>query len=385
MLPQRASLIVIGGGIIGASVAYNLANKFSLNDIVVVEKARLGSASTSASLGGFRHQFSSELAIRLSIESEKILDKFEHDFGYDPLIKRDGYCFIASKARSLDVLKKNRELATRLGVKVELLDVEELERKFPFYSFKDIIGGTFCPEDGHASTSSVFQGYISKSKNLGVKFYENSEVTKILVDKKNSIDGVTVNGQVVKSNKVLIAAGAYSGTVGKLGGLEIPVKPYPRKILVTKSFSGPIPDEVPLIVDTDSTLALGREGKGIIFADNEPTESSFDLDLPSDYDQRIIQKACERVPALASASISYSVSGLYEMTPDSNPIISEIKQLEGLYCCTGFAGHGFMHAPAAGELMAEMIMEKKTRLDISSYDIQRFESPNPRSNENLII
>jgi sarcosine oxidase subunit beta len=380
---KQATIVIIGGGIIGASIAYNLASTYSLKDVIVVEKGRLGSGSTSASLGGFRHQFSSKLGIKLTIESLKILEDFQNAFGYDPLIKRDGYCFVASKESSLDALKRNGEIARDLGIKIDFLESEDLQRKFPFYSFKDVIGGNYCEEDGHASTLAVLQGYVSKSKSLGVKFLENTEVKRILLDENNSVKGIVTN-EVTDCTKVVIAAGAFSGVVGKLASVNIPIKPYPRKILVTSAFSEDIPDSIPLIVDVDSTLAIGREGKGVIFADNEPIESRFELSFPPNYDERIISKAVARVPSLSKASISYSDMGLYEMTPDANPIASGIGQVNGLYCCAGFAGHGFMHAPSMGKLMAEMVVGERPHLDLSSYNARRFEEKKGDS-EQLII
>ncbi len=377
-------VVIIGGGIIGASVAYNLASLYSLRNSIVLEKSRLGSGSTSGSLGGFRHQFSNETAIKLTIESVKILDQFEAAFGYDPLVRRDGYSFIASEENSLAQLKKNLELTKRLGINVEFLKKGELQWRFPFYSFEGIIGGTLCMADGHASTLAVLQGYVSKSKTLGVKFYENTEVIGISVEDGEVTAVVTAESRI-ETSKVLIAAGAFSGVVGKLAGANIPIKPYPRKILVTHAFSSSIPSEIPLIIDVDSTLAIGREGNGMILADNEPTDSSFELSFPANYDDRVISKAVKRVPSLANASVAYSDIGLYEMTPDSNPIVSEIEGIEGLYCCSGFAGHGFMHAPAIGRIMAELIVERKTHIDISEYDLGRFGSEKAQNSERLII
>jgi sarcosine oxidase subunit beta len=381
-------IVIIGGGIIGASVAYNLASEFSQRNIVVFEKSRLGSGSTSASLGGFRHQFSSKTAIKLSIESSMILEQFESSFGYDPLIKRDGYCFIASKKSSYEVLKRNRELALELGIDVELLDRDELQRFFPFYSFDGIIGGTLSRADGHASTLAVLQGYVSKSKTLGVKYLENSKVSQISIVNGKAERISTEQGKNVEASKVLISAGAFSGLVGKLAGVNIPVNPLPRKILVTDSFHDSVPLEIPIIVDVDSTLAIGREGRAMIFADNESIdEPSFELSFPSGYDERVISKAINRVPSLAKASIAYSDMGLYEMTPDSNPIVSKVKEVEGLYCCAGFAGHGFMHAPAIGKLMAGIIMGEKPHIDLSEYRLDRFLDPEKRAqnSERLII
>jgi sarcosine oxidase subunit beta len=368
-LKQSASVAIIGGGIVGASIAYNLAVSGD-NDVVLLEKSKAGAGSTSASLGGFRHQFSSELSVKLSQRSMSIIERFEELTGYDPIVRRDGYVFIASTEPSFSHLKKNREMQRKLGVPVELLSREELQGRFGFYRFDGILGGTFCREDGHASTMAVFQGFISRAKQLGAELYEDAEVTGVEHGTKGFILK-TPNGSI-QSHSVVIAAGAYSGLVGRLFATDIPIKPFPRKILITKSFSDGVPPRIPLIVDVDSTFAFGREGRGLIFADNRETASSFELAFPPGYDENVIKTAFQRVPATERCSLSHSNEGLYELAPDSNPIVCEIPGVEGLYCCSGFAGHGFMHSPAIGELTAELITKGKTSLDISSYHIERF-------------
>ncbi len=378
-MKDSASVLIIGAGIIGASLAYNLAKK-GMNGVVVLDKG--GSGSTAASFGGFRHQFSNGLSVQLSIESVKLIENFEQETGYDPIVKHDGYLFVASSEKSFTQLEKNKKLVASLGIPVELLSGEHLQSIFPYYSFAGMLGGTLCMKDGHASTSAVHQGFISKATEMGVSFYGNTEVTKI-ARSASAVTGVTSSRGEISSKKMVIAAGAYSGLVGGLASVKIPIKPYPRKILVTHSFSDGIPWEVPLIIDVDSTLTIGREGKGVIMADNSPVESGFELAFPTEFDERVISMAVSRVPALSRATLSYANSGLYEMTPDSNPIVSPITDVEGLYCCAGFAGHGFMHAPAIGELMAELIAGERPHLDISSFHIERFKGVT--STEGLII
>jgi len=361
---------IIGGGIIGASIAYNLAMQ-GVKDVVILDKSKAGTGSTSASLGGFRYQFSTELSVRLSQRSVGIIEKFKDLTGYDPLVRRDGYVFIASSASSFEELKKNRDVQRRLGVPVSLLSQEELQERYPFYRFDGILGGTLCQEDGHASTMAVFQGYISRAKQLGAELYEDTEVTAI---ERRSPKGFSLrtSKRSFAADSVVIAAGAYSGLVGKLASADIPIKPFPRKILITNSFSDGIPPHIPLIIDVDSTFAFGREGKGLILANKRETTSSFDLAFPPDYDEKVMQVAIQRVPSTEHCSLSYANAGLYEMTPDSNPIVCEMPGIEGLYCCSGFAGHGFMHSPAIGELVAELITKGKTSFDISGYHIGRF-------------
>ena len=379
---KKTGTAIIGAGIIGVSIAYNLSIS-GVTDVLVFDCSKAGRGSTSASLGGFRHQFSNDLSVELSKRSIAILDNFKKLTGYDPLIHKDGYIFVASKEESFAQLKKNRDMQRRLGVNVELLSKSDLEEKCPFYNFDGIRGGTFCREDGHASTFSVHQGFVSKAKELGVEIFEDTEVNGIEFE-GGKVTGLRTTMGQISAERVIIAAGAYSGLVGKLASVEIPVKPYPRKILVTHSFHDGIPNDIPLIIDVDSTLAVGREGMGIIMSDNEETVSSFELNFPPGMDERIMEKAIRRMPVLSKASISYANAGLYEMTPDANPIMCEIPGLNGLYCCAGFAGHGFMHSPAIGELMAEMLLEGRTSIDISSFHIDRFKETKSEK-EGLII
>jgi sarcosine oxidase subunit beta len=381
---HKASVAIIGGGIVGTSIAYNLSQK-GIKDTVLLEKGKFGKGSTSASLGGFRHQFSNDLSIKLSKESIKIIEKFEVLTGYDPLVRKDGYLFVASTEQSFSQIKRNRGLALGLGIKVELLSHTDLQTRFPFYQFDGVIGGTLCMDDGHASTAAVLQGFISKSRENGADLNEDVQVTKIERCSANSSYLLSTTSGDIEAEKVVIACGAFSSEVGRLASVNIPIRPFPRKILITHSFHIGVPSEIPLIIDVDSTLGIGREGNGILIADNLPTESSFDLTFPEDYDERVISAAIKRIPALKSASVSYTNSGLYEMTPDANPIVSEITGHPGLYCCAGFAGHGFMHAPIIGELMAEILSGSKPHLDISSFDIERFGNETANSNEGLII
>lgn len=382
VVKKEASVAIVGGGIIGASLAYNLAAS-GVENIVILEKSKPGAGSTSASLGGFRYQFSNELSVKLSQKSAKILEKFQELSGYDPLVRHDGYAFLASSETSYERLKRDQQLQRSMGVPVELVGRDELQREYPFCRFDNILGGTICMNDGHASTMAVLQGYITTAKRLGVRVHENTEVSKIEKDRQGKFRLMTKEG-TIGSEVVVIAAGAYSGLVGKLASVTIPIDPYPRKILVTRNFSDGIPDRIPLFIDVDSTFSFGREGKGLIFGKNPPIAPSFELTFPPEYDGDVMRVAIERVPAAARCSLSNAVTGLYEMSPDANPIVCEMPGNEGLYCCAGFAGHGFMHAPAIGELFAELYTKGKTSIDISSYDVRRFAGERPDREQRIV-
>jgi sarcosine oxidase subunit beta len=368
-MPKRASALVIGAGIIGASVAYNLSKTLP-PPIIIVDMMRAGSGSTAAALGGFRHQFSSRLNVQLSIESINILEKFNDTMGVDPLIRYDGYLFIAQTEQSLSMLRYNAEMQRSLGVPVETHSGEEIQRLFPFYDFSGVLGGNLCYRDGHALTSAVHQGYLSKALSLGAQLLENTRVTGMIIDGQ-TIKGVVTNLGTIYADRVVISAGAYTAQLGKLAGIDIPVIPQPRKILFTRGVPSNLPNSFPLIVNVDSTFALGREQNSIFFSDNRWMIQGFDVDFPSEYDEQVYTEAVRRLPPLADLSIGYTVRGLYETTPDANPIVSECE-ISGLYCCAGFNGHGFMHAPAVGVLMSELIKGEKPHLDISEFSLKRF-------------
>lgn len=381
-MKTKASVAVIGGGIIGASLAYNLAAS-GVKDVVIVDRGTAGGGTTLASLGGFRSQFSNELSVKLSQRSIKVIEKFEELTGYDPLVRQDGYVFIASTQASYERLERDRRLQRSLGVPVEKMTRDDLQESYPFYMFDGIIGGTLCMTDGHASTMAVLQGYLSSAKRMGVELNENTEVTGIERMGRAGFVLKTSAGRLA-TDSLVIAAGSYSGIVGDLASVKIPIGPLPRKVLITNNFSDGIPESFPLIIDVDSTFAFGREGKGLIMGTNPPTSPSFDLVFPPGYEDDVMGAALERVPATGRCSISRSVSGLYEMSPDANPIVCEVPGNEGLYVCAGFAGHGFMHAPAIGEVFAELYTKGKTSLDISAFDIGRF-SKEPAEREGRIV
>ncbi len=379
-MTKKASAVVIGAGIIGVSVAYNLA-KLLPAPVVVVDMNSPGWASTSAALGGFRHQFSSRLNVQLSIESVAILEKFNQMFGIDPFIRFDGYLFVAETEASLRAFKENRLMQRSLGVPVETYSGDELQGMFPFYDFGDVLGGNICYRDGHALTSAVHQGYLSSALSLGVELMDNTTVTGFIVEHE-AIRGVqTTRGSIV-ADKVIIAAGAYSGLLGKMAGVNIPVSPHPRKILFTKGVPKGLPSVFPLIVDVDSTFAFGREPQCVFFANNRWEVRGFDAEIPPEYDQELLAEAVKKIKGLGDVPLGYAVRGLYEVTPDGNPIVSKCG-VDGLYCCCGFNGHGFMHAPAIGVLMAELVSGQKPHLDITEFRLERFSGK--MNTEKLII
>jgi len=337
-----------------------------MKDVVVLEKGKIGSGSTSACLGGFRYQFSSEISLLLSMDSIPRITGAREELGVEPYVNMNGYMFLAFSPESAWILKNMHKMLSSRGLDVDVPRREELEKKYPFYSFEGLEFATLCMMEGKADTFSILKGYVAKASSMGVRFFEDSEV--VMVDRaREKYKLISKNIEFI-CDKVVIAAGPYSRKVGRMFGFDIPVYPHPRKILFAKS--NILPREMPLIIDMDTTLAIGKEGNRFYFSSNEPTEESYSLSFPEGYDEKMIRKLVFRAPPLSDSEITGYLAGLYEMTPDANPLICRLG--EDVFCCAGFSGHGFMHSPSAGQLTAELVLGKNTHIDISTLGMERF-------------
>jgi sarcosine oxidase subunit beta len=370
-LEQVADVVIIGGGVIGLSIAYHLGQR-KAGKIVLLEKGQLGEGSTSRCVGGIRTQFSTEINIRFSLESMKTFDHFEEEFGVNPEFKRIGYLFLATTTTEMEVFKENIKLQKRFNIPVELMDVDEIRRQWPYLKMDDILGGTFSPRDGYAGPSEVLSGFSGGAKRTGVKIYEGVEAKEILVD-KGRVTGVRTNGGEISSPVVVNAGGPYASLVAEMAGLRIPVKPLRRQVFVTAPFH--LTDQtIPLTIDFHRGWYFRQEVDGFLLSGPLDREPSFNTN--TDYEAMVeaSENAIYRVPALEKAQIARGWAGLYEISPDNHAILGKVPGLEGFILANGFSGHGFQHSPAVGKVISELIFEGKAKtIDISSLSIERFE------------
>ena len=354
------------------SVAYHLS-KAGCSDVVVIERDTIGSGTTSKSLGGFRHQYSTDLNITFSIESIRFLRDFEKVFGIDISIRNDGYLFLASNEPEMSGLEKQAAIQKNLGVEVLILGIDDLKRLCPYLNLSGIIGGSFGPNDGHADTSAVLQGYTRAALENGVSIQERTEVIGFECDKKGgNIYSVNTTKGSIFSEQVLICTGPYTGLVSRLAGLDLPVYPYPRSILVTNRFGG-MPTHIPQIFDLTTTLGIGQSGFAGIhlgLRNAQTRDPSFEIKMDPDYSEKVVRETIKRMPCVKNAALSHTISGLYEQTPDSNPIIGQIGQ--NLFVASGFSGHGFMHSPITGKVVSDLILSGVTNYDLSEFSPDRF-------------
>ena len=370
-MEKTADVVIIGGGIIGVSIAYHLALK-KAGKILLLEKGQLGEGSTSCSVGGIRTQFSTEINIRFSLESMKTFDHFEEEFGVNPEFKRIGYLFLATTDQEVKVFQQNLILQKQFGIPVEWLHPDEIRRRFPYLKMDDILGGTFSPRDGYAGPSEVLSGFAGGAKRTGVKIYEGVEAKEILVD-KGRVTGVRTNGGEISSSVVVNAGGPHASLVAEMAGLRIPVKPLRRQVFVTAPFH--LTDQtIPLTIDFNRGWYFRQEVDGFLLSGPLDREPSFNTN--TDYEAMVeaSENAIYRVPALEKAQIARGWAGLYEISPDNHAILGKVPGLEGFILANGFSGHGFQHSPAVGKVISELILEGKAKtIDISSLSIERFE------------
>ena len=369
-LPAGVDVLVIGAGAIGCSVAYNLALKGRKN-ILVIDKGSIGEGSTGRCAGGVRQQFSTEVNVRVGMLSRQILEHFEERLGRTADFKQIGYLLVASSEELMADLRRNLEMQRRVGLAdVREVSTSEIEQLVPGLEVADLVGGTFCPSDGVAGPSEVTQAYAIAARALGVRIMEGVEVTGLTIAPGDC--RVVTNRGELRAGEIVCCAGAWSARLGEMAGVDVPVLPYRRHIFVTKPFP-PITRTTPMTVDVRTTLYFHPEGDGVLLGMSDPAEpSSFRTDVDWDFLDHLVEHAVERFPGLEAAEIMTGWAGLYEVTPDHQALIGEAPGAPGLWLCTGFSGHGFMQAPAVGELASDLVLGRAPAFDISSLRPSRF-------------
>lgn len=380
---KSADVVIIGGGVIGCSIAYHLAAKRAGRIVLLEREAFLGTGSTAKAAGGFRHQFSNEANIRLSIKSISKLESFADEIGWTIDFHQDGYLFLLSREEDVAAFRRSVELQRRLGVPVEMLVPEDAAKLVPGLFAGDVLAATFCSKDGIAEAHGVTQGYAQAARRLGAEIITCMEATGINV-KNHKVTGVVASDGPISTPVVINAAGPWARSVAAMAGIDLPVYPYRRMAFTTHPFDA-APRSWTMTVDFSTSFYFHRESGGVLMGMSDESEpSSFNQAVDWNFLDKVIEVAVRRFPPLAEAGISRAWAGLYEVTPDSNPIICQAPEVEGFYLANGFSGHGFMHAPAVGELLAELIVDGRTSIDLSPFSLERFSRAELEAELNVI-
>ncbi|UYN92038.1 MAG: FAD-binding oxidoreductase [Anaerolineales bacterium] len=370
-VPKTASVVIIGGGVMGASAAYHLAQR-GIKDVVLLEKEEFfGLGATGRCAGGVRYQFGTEVNIRLSLASLPMLERFPEEIGQEVDYRQCGYLFLLNNDADIAVFEKNVALQNSLGVNTEWLSGDEVRARLPQMRLDDVLRGTFNAKDGLCDPNSVVMGYINAATRLGAQCIGSVEVTGLQVE-GGAVIGVHTSQGRIAAPLVLNAAGPWAAQVGAMAGLELPIRPIRRQMLTTTPLPE-IPADYPFVIDFAQSLYFHREGDGLLTGMSNPDEKpGYDQNVDPDWELTILERAAERLPVLEKAGLASHWAGLYEVTPDAHPIFGATP-VDGLYLVGGFSGHGFMHGPISGKLMAEIMLDgAASSVDVSILGLDRF-------------
>ena len=354
----------------GCALAYQLAKRKV--DVVLLERETLGSQSTGKCAGGVRQQFSTEPNVRVMRLSVKLLESFEQETGHPADFRQIGYLFVFTQPQQVEDFRHNMDMWHRVGLtEARWVDPAEAAKMVPVLNVDDVLGCTFCPTDGIASPADVTSGYAAAARRLGARLKEGVEVTGIDVA-AGRVQGVRTSAGDIATRLVINCAGPWAASIGRMAGLEIPVLPFRRHIAVTGPFPA-VSRTAPMTVDFHTSLYFHPEGDGVLIGMSDRTEApGFVTDVNWEFLEKMFEQAARRAPALAGAGVKTAWAGLYESTPDHQAILGPVAEVEGFWCAAGFSGHGFMQAPAAALLLTQLLLDKKSEIDISSFAFERF-------------
>ncbi|MGC2367971.1 MAG: FAD-binding oxidoreductase [Candidatus Sulfotelmatobacter sp.] len=372
---QTADVVIIGGGIVGSSIAYHLTANGCGNVLVIERESAQGKGSTGKSMGGVRAQFSTPVSIQMSLYSIPFYAGFEERLGYPCDYRPQGYLFCATSDKHMAYLRTNFSQQVKMGLKdVRLVAGDEIRKLFPQLRADDIVGGSFCSSDGFVDPYSAMNGFIACACERGATVWKNTTVTGLGSDGAGIASVQTSRGPVV-TRKVVNCAGAWAADVAKLAGVELPVEPLRRMLVPSEPFDE-FPHTAPMIVDMSNGFHFRPEARGFLLAWNDPEETpGFKTDFDVSFVEKILTRAADRVPCFANLPVNpkRAWAGLYEMTPDHHPVLGEAPALPGFFLANGFSGHGVMHAPATGKILSDLILTGKTDLiDASLLSLKRF-------------
>ena len=355
---ESAEVVIVGGGCVGASTLFHLA-QLGCTDAILVEQEALAAGSTSKAAGGIRLQHGEELNTRIAQRSLAEFMDFETITGEPIFFHQVGYLICFDDPGDLAEFSTFAESQRRLGIPTHVLSVDEARELVPGLATADLVGATYCPWEGYASPEAVVQGYAKAARRLGARVQVGRQVTGIAT-RGGRVVGVETSKGPIAADVVVVAAGVHSGALADSLGLSLPVEGMARTIFYSAE-SGGVPDEAPLVVDFSAGFYFHREGAGLLFAGKES-------DLAE-----LSEPAVRRLPAIADISINSSWWGYYDMSPDRSAMIGR-SPVDGGFYATGFSGHGFMQSPAVGEHLAQIIRGIEPTLDLAALSVDRLEA-----------
>ena len=371
-LPARAAVVVIGGGVMGTSIAYHLAAA-GVPDVLVLERDELACGSTCKAAGGVRATFSNAANIAIGLRGLEAYSRFARDLGQEIDFHRDGYLYTLSDPENVAVFTESVALQNSLGVPSRMIDPDEAKAISPLLSTDGMLAACWSPGDGKATPDSVVAGYAAAARRHGARIVRHCEVTDI-ESSGGAITAVLTPHGRIETTAVVCAAGAWSRRIGEMLGVDIPVTPVRRQIAFSAPIAG-LPARSPsLTIDFPSNFYFHPEGGGLLLGWSDPEEpAGFNLKFELDrWLEGVGAIAERRAPSVLDYGIRTGWAGLYEITPDRNQIIDRSAEVPGLLVATGYSGHGFLMGPATGEIVRDLYLGREPDYDIRSFALDRF-------------
>lgn len=369
-LPDRVSVIIVGGGVIGTSIAFHLAEA-GVTDVLLLDRGELGGGSTCRAAGGVRAQFSDELNIALGARSLKAFARFGERPGQEIDLHRVGYLFLLSTPEQVAAFERDVKLQNELGISSRMIDPGEARRLSPLIDTDGVLAAAFSPDDGHCTPESVVLGYATAARRLGAVLRTGADVLD-LKREGDRVSAVVTDQGTISADTVICAAGPWSAAIGDMAGVELPVQPLRRQVMFTEAMPD-LPPVVPFTIDFATTFYFHREGRGLLLGMSDPDqEPGFHLDYSEDWLPRLGSAIETRAPHLLDVGLTPGWAGLYEVTPDHNALLGRSAETSNFLYATGFSGHGFLQAPAVGEVMRDLCLDRAPFVDVSPLSARRF-------------
>jgi sarcosine oxidase subunit beta len=379
--PDRAEVVVVGGGATGTSIAFHLAEAGI--DVCLLERDALSSGSTSRAAGGIRTQFSDPLNIAIGLRSVEAFSAFAERPGGEIDFHQVGYLFLLDRPEDVESFEQSVALQNELGVPTRVITPAEAAKLSPLAGLEGVLAATYCPLDGHASPEAVAQGYAAGARTHGATILTGRPATAVEVE-DGAVQRVVTETGAIETGSVVLAAGVWSPGLARTAGVDLPVEPIFREVVTTAPVDG-LPKRIPLTVDFSTGFYFHREGPGLLIGMADRNQQpGFDAPTDPDWLEHVTEVAARRAPAFLDMGIAHGWKGYYEVSPDYNGLVGESADVKRLLYATGFSGHGFMQAPAVGEIVRDLYLGREPFVDVAPLSADRFDLQAPRPERNVI-
>lgn len=386
-LPSTADVVIIGGGVMGASAAFHLAEA-GVQNVVLVEMSEFASGSTSKAAGGVRAQFSDPINIELGLRGLAAFENFATRPGYDIDLHQVGYLFLLTTEEQVETYSRSIALQNAMGVESRLLSRDEARALSPAAFTDDVLAAAFHARDGYCSTENVVLGYIGGARRHSATAFTNTEVLDIEVE-SGEIRAVTTSRGRIETGTVICASGAWSAQIAQMVGVDLPIEPMRRQILVTEPLPSHLhdafPDDQAMTIDAATTFYWHREGPAVLYGMSHKAETAgFKFDYSDDWLPELAAAMERRCPELLDVGVAHKWAGLYEVTPDHNALVGESSDVSRFLYAAGFSGHGFLQGPAIGEVLRDLYLGVPPVIDVEPFSADRFARGIRRDEVNIV-